>query len=132
MAESILFLTGHSARPRLEAVLGGMDTGFDWKVVDIGVNISPEQAIERAEELNPDVIGLSALLTTTMPQMGKIITAFRAKGYDYPILVGGAPVSREFAEAIGADGYGADAPEAVELVKKIVENATRADIVAAA
>lgn len=108
-------------------LVGMMLEGAGFKVIDIGVNISPEQAIEKAEELNPDVIGLSALLTTTMPQMGKIINAFRTRGDDYPIIVGGAPVSREFAEAIGSDGYGENAPEAVALVKQIVAEAACED-----
>ena len=115
-------------------LVGMMLEGAGFKVVDIGVNISPEQAIERAQELNPDVIGLSALLTTTMPAMGKIIDAFRTRGCDYPIIVGGAPVSPDFARLIRADGYAENAPEAVRLVKQIVASASRTehDLVATA
>ncbi len=101
-------------------LVGMMLEGAGFQVTDLGVNIGPEEAVARARELNPDVIGLSALLTTTMPQMGRIIDAFRKAGLTYPIIVGGAPVNETFAERIGADGYGADAPEAVELVKSII------------
>ena len=101
-------------------LVGMMLEGAGFKVVDIGVNISPQQAIEKANQLKPDIIGLSALLTTTMPQMGKIIDAFLARGDTCPIIVGGAPVNRIFAAAIGADGYGADAPGAVKLAHDLM------------
>jgi len=94
--------------------------GAGFSVVDIGINISPDEAIEKALELDPDVIGLSALLTTTMPQMGRIIRAFRERGLAYPIVVGGAPVTESFAKTIAADGYADDAPAAVELVKSLI------------
>ena len=109
-------------------LVGMMLEGAGFKVVDIGVNVSPEQALESAEELNPDVIGLSALLTTTMPSMGKIIDAFRSRGFDYPVVVGGAPVNPDFARLIGADGYGENAPEAVQLIKRIVAGAADTDL----
>ena len=94
--------------------------GAGYKVVDRGVNVAADEMLKRARELSPDVIGLSALLTTTMPQMAKIITAFRAAGEPYPIIVGGTPLTQEFADNIGADGYGADAPGAVNLVHSLV------------
>ena len=109
-------------------LVGMMLEGAGFKVVDIGVNVSPEQALESAEELNPDVIGLSALLTTTMPSMGKIIDAFRSRGLHYPIVVGGAPVNPDFARLIGADGYGENAPEAVQLIKQIMAGAADTDL----
>jgi 5-methyltetrahydrofolate--homocysteine methyltransferase len=103
-------------------LVGMMLEGAGYKVVDLGVNNSAEKILENARELNPDVIGLSALLTTTMPQMAKIITAFRAADEPYPIIVGGAPITQGFADHIGADGYGADAPGAVALVHSLVAN----------
>ncbi len=101
-------------------LVGMMMEGAGFTVVDIGVNISPEDAIEKARELNPDIVGLSALLTTTMPSMGKIITAFRKAELPYPVIIGGAPVTQAFADAIGADGYAEDAPQAVELAKRLM------------
>ena len=101
-------------------LVGMMLEGAGYKVVDLGVNIAASEMLEKARELNPDVIGLSALLTTTMPQMAKIITAFKAADEPYPIIVGGAPLTQEFADHIGADGYGADAPGAVKLVHLLV------------
>ena len=96
--------------------------GAGYKVHDMGVNNSGDDILEKARELKPDVIGLSALLTTTMPQMSKVIQQFRAEDEPYPIIVGGAPLTQDFADKIGADGYGADAPGAVNLVHTLVAN----------
>ena len=101
-------------------LVGMMLEGAGYKVVDMGVNITGDEILDKARELNPDVIGLSALLTTTMPQMSKIIKMFREADEPYPIIVGGAPLTQEFADQIGADGYGADAPGAVNLVHSLV------------
>ncbi len=101
-------------------LVGMMLEGAGYKVVDLGVNNSTEEILEKARELKPDVIGLSALLTTTMPNMSKVIKAFKAADEPYPIIVGGAPVTQEFADVIGADGYGPDAPGAVNLVHSLV------------
>jgi 5-methyltetrahydrofolate--homocysteine methyltransferase len=101
-------------------LVGMMLEGAGYSVVDMGVNVGIEDLLIKARELQPDVIGLSALLTTTMPQMGKFISAFRAADEPYPIIVGGAPLTQEFADAIGADGYGADAPGAVTLVRSLI------------
>ncbi|MFQ5622360.1 MAG: cobalamin-dependent protein [Paracoccaceae bacterium] len=101
-------------------LVGMMLEGAGYKVIDLGVNNAAEVIVEKARELKPDVVGLSALLTTTMPNMSKVIKAFRAAGVPCPIIVGGAPVTREFADVIGADGYGADAPGAVNLVHSLV------------
>ncbi len=94
--------------------------GAGYKVHDMGVNNSSDDILEKAREIKPDVVGLSALLTTTMPQMSKVIKEFRAADEPYPIIVGGAPLTQEFADLIGADGYGADAPGAVNLVHSLV------------
>ncbi|MGR3290796.1 MAG: cobalamin-dependent protein [Paracoccaceae bacterium] len=101
-------------------LVGMMLEGAGYKVVDLGVNNSAEVILEKAIELKPDVIGLSALLTTTMPNMAKVIKAFREADEPYPIIVGGAPVTQSFADIIGADGYGADAPGAVSLVHSLI------------
>ena len=101
-------------------LVGMMLEGAGYKVVDLGVNNSTEEILEKARELKPEVIGLSALLTTTMPNMSKVIKAFKAADEPYPIIVGGAPVTQEFADVIGADGYGPDAPGAVKLVHSLV------------
>ncbi len=92
--------------------------GFD--VVDLGVDLSAEKIVSKVRKLKPDVLALSTLLTTAMPQLEKVIGTLEAAGLrgSVKVMVGGAPVDREFAEKIGADGYGKDAGEAVELAKK--------------
>jgi 5-methyltetrahydrofolate--homocysteine methyltransferase len=94
--------------------------GAGFKVVDLGVNVKAEMIIETAKKVQADVIGLSALLTTTMPFMKLIVEQIKKEGMTVPVIVGGAPVSREFAAEIGADGYGDNAPEAVDLCKRLV------------
>ncbi len=101
-------------------LVGMMLEGAGYTVVDLGVNNAADDILEKARELKPDVIGLSALLTTTMPQMAKVITTFKKADEPYPIIVGGAPLTQDFADHIGADGYGADAPGAVKLVHSLV------------
>jgi 5-methyltetrahydrofolate--homocysteine methyltransferase len=101
-------------------LVGMMLEGAGFEVLDLGVNVSPEAAVDGVRVHNPDVVGLSALLTTTMPAMGRIIAAFERDGVTCPVIVGGAPVNRAFAERVGADGYAEDAPAAVELVKSLV------------
>jgi 5-methyltetrahydrofolate--homocysteine methyltransferase len=88
-----------------------------FKVIDLGVDNSAEQFIEAVKEHNPQVVGMSALLTTTMPFMKETIDAFVEEGIrdTVKIIVGGAPVSRQYAEEIGADGYGEDAISARDL-----------------
>ena len=96
--------------------------GAGFKVVDLGVDITIENLIQKIEEIKPDILGLSALLTTTMPEMKKVVEVLDSKGLrnDIKVMVGGAPVDANFAEKIGADGYGKDATEAVELAKRFV------------
>lgn len=96
--------------------------GAGFKVVDLGVDLSVEQLIARLEEVQPDILGLSALLTTSMPQMKKVIDALDAKGMRkrLKVMVGGAPVDEKFANAIGADGYGKNAAEAVTVARTFV------------
>ena len=94
--------------------------GAGFKVMDLGVDLSVEKLIDQVKALQPDILGLSALLTTTMPEMQKVIGELKAQGLrdKVKVLVGGAPVDRAFAEKIGADGYGANATEAVELARR--------------
>ena len=96
--------------------------GAGFSVIDLGVDISVEKLIEKLEEVKPAVLGLSALLTTTMPGMKNVIEILEAKGLrnDVKVIVGGAPVGSDFADKIGADGYGRDAAEAVQLVRRLV------------
>ena len=105
-------------------LVGMMLEGAGYQVVDLGVNKTKDEIMEKAQELRPDVVGLSALLTTSMPSMAKTVAAFKEQGLPYPVIVGGAPVTETFAETIGADGYGEDAPGAVSLVNDFVEGTT--------
>jgi 5-methyltetrahydrofolate--homocysteine methyltransferase len=101
-------------------LVGMMLEGAGYEVIDLGVNKKPEEILERANEINPDVVGLSALLTTSMPSMQKTVDLFKKMNSEYPVIVGGAPVTEEFAEVIKADGYGENAPLAVEAVNKLI------------
>jgi len=91
-----------------------MMEGKGLKVVDLGVDVSPEAFIQAAKENNADVIGLSALLTTTMPQMKNVVDAVKKEGLSCKVMIGGAPVTEEFAKEIGADLYTEDATSAAE------------------
>lgn len=93
-------------------------SGFD--VIDLGIDQPIEAFIAAAKEHKPDLIGLSALLTTTMPAMQETVKALKEGGITAKILVGGAPVSEEFAKQIGADGYCSDAAETVILSKSLL------------
>ncbi|MGE5256643.1 MAG: B12-binding domain-containing protein [Hyphomicrobiales bacterium] len=94
--------------------------GAGFKVMDLGVDLSVEKLIDQVKVLKPDILGLSALLTTTMPEMQKVISELKAQGLrdKVKVMVGGAPVDRVFSEKIGADGYGSNATEAVELARR--------------
>ena len=101
-------------------LVGMMLEGAGYEVVDLGVNATPDDILESAHQERPDVVGLSALLTTSMPSMQKTLKLFKEKDAPYPVIVGGAPVTQVFADHIGADGYGENAPEAVETVHRLV------------
>jgi 5-methyltetrahydrofolate--homocysteine methyltransferase len=96
--------------------------GAGFKVVDLGTDLNVEDLVQRIEEIKPDILGLSALLTTTMPEMNNIIGTLESKRLrnSVKVMVGGAPVDSSFAEKIGADGYGKDAAEAVNLARRFV------------
>ena len=101
-------------------LVGMMLEGAGFEVVDLGVDVSPEKFAQAAP--GAQVIGLSALLTTTMPTMGRVISALKDAGVreQVKIIVGGAPVTREFAAEIGADAYSTDAASAVRQVKALL------------
>lgn len=103
-------------------LVGAMLEGGGFEVIDLGVNVSPEKFIENAQSTGAQIVGMSALLTTTMPSMKKTIQAFTDAGLrdSIKMIVGGAPVSQRFADEIGADGYGENAPLSVQLAKKLV------------
>lgn len=98
--------------------------GAGFQVVDLGVDLGVEKLMAEIDAIKPDVLGLSALLTTTLSQMEEVIKALEANGLrnKIKVMVGGAPVKKSFAERIGADGYGADATEAVKLARELVES----------
>ena len=97
--------------------------GAGFTVVDIGVDIPAEKFVEAAKENKADIIGLSALLTTTMPAMKEIIEAVRKDPVtkNVKVIIGGAPLTQEYADSIGADGYAADASSAVDISEKLLK-----------
>ncbi|MBN9669908.1 corrinoid protein [Roseibium aggregatum] len=99
-----------------------MMEGAGFEVIDIGINNPVENYLAAIEEHKPDILGMSALLTTTMPYMKVVIDEMKEKGIrdDYIVLVGGAPLNEEFGEAVGADGYCRDAAVAVEMAKDLI------------
>ena len=96
--------------------------GAGFSVVDVGVDISAEKYVEAAKENKAQIVGLSALLTTTMPSMKEIIEALRkdTDTKNVKVIIGGAPVTQEYADSIGADGYAADASSAVDISEKLL------------
>jgi 5-methyltetrahydrofolate--homocysteine methyltransferase len=95
-----------------------MMKGAGFEVIDLGVDISPEKFVEQAKATGIGLIGMSALLTTTMPAIEKTIQALKDAGVDAKIMIGGAPVTQGYADKVGADGYAADAATAVDVAKK--------------
>lgn len=96
--------------------------GAGFEVCDLGVDVEPEVYIEKAEEIGADIIGMSALLTTTMPNMKDLIDLLQEKGLrdKYIVMIGGAPVNETFAQEIGADYYTPDAASATETAREAV------------
>ncbi len=103
-----------------------MMEGAGFEVVDLGINNPVEKYLAAIEEHKPDILGMSALLTTTMPYMKVVIDTLKEKGMrnDYLVLVGGAPLNEAFADAIGADAYCRDAAVAVETAKSLLSQRT--------
>jgi 5-methyltetrahydrofolate--homocysteine methyltransferase len=95
--------------------------GANFAVIDLGTNVPADKFVTAAKEHKAQIVGLSALLTTTMPAMKTTIEAIRAAGLNgVKILIGGAPVTRDYANEIGADGYGSDAASAVDVARRLV------------
>jgi len=97
-----------------------MMKGAGFEVVDLGVDVSAEKFVAQSKATGVQLIGLSALLTTTMPAMEKTVKALRAAGVSAKVLIGGAPVTQGYAAKINADGYAPDAASAVDLAKSLV------------
>ena len=95
--------------------------GANIEVFDLGVNVSPAKFVEAVKAHKPKLVGLSALLTTTMPAMRDIVKAVREAGVSVKIVIGGAPITQEFAREIGADGYAPDAGSAVDAAMALLQ-----------
>jgi len=94
--------------------------GAGFEVIDLGVDVTAEKFVEHAKSTGAKVIGMSALLTTTMPAMEKVIRALKDAGCNVKTMIGGAPVTQAYADKIGADGYAADAASAVDVAKALL------------
>ena len=103
-------------------LVGMMMEGAGFDVIDLGVDVSADAFMEALKKNDAHILGMSALLTTTMPEMRKNIEALKEAGmrHDIKVMIGGAPVTAEYAEQIGADGYSADAASAVDLAKSFL------------
>ena len=101
-------------------LVGMMWKGAGFEVVDLGVNVPAERFVEAARARGAHIVGVSALLTTTMPNMRAVVEAVRAAGLPAKVVIGGAPTTPEFAAQIGADGHAADAGAAVELARRLL------------
>ena len=101
--------------------------GAGFTVHDLGVNVAPEKFVEQVTQHEPDIVGFSAFLTTTMPMFKANINALQKAGIrdQVIVMVGGAPVTQEYADAVGADGYAADASTAVRMAKQLIEQHRR-------
>jgi 5-methyltetrahydrofolate--homocysteine methyltransferase len=94
--------------------------GAGYRIIDLGADVSPEKFAAAAKEGRADIVALSALLTTTMIQMKNIVETLRTHGLKIPVIIGGAPVTREYADQIKAEGFAPDAASAVEEVGKLI------------
>src|SRR5215510_13930097 len=103
-------------------LVGMMLEGAGFEVIDLGINTDADKFLAALEEHKPDILGMSALLTTTMPYMKVVIDTMKEKGIrdDFVVLVGGAPLNEEFGKAVGADAYCRDAAIAVETAKGLL------------
>ena len=105
-----------------KSMVGVLLVAQGFRVLDVGADVSAAKFVKAVKENGADILALSALLTTTAPQMGKVISALTEAGLreQVKIMVGGGAITQEFADSIGADGYGATAPGAVELAKSLL------------
>jgi 5-methyltetrahydrofolate--homocysteine methyltransferase len=97
-----------------------MMKGAGFEVIDLGVDVSPEKFVEQSKTRSVNLVGISALLTTTMPSMEKTVKALKSSGVKVKVMIGGAPVTQGYADKIGADAYAADAATAVDKAKAFV------------
>jgi len=98
--------------------------GANFEVIDLGTNVQPAKFVQAVTEHNAQIVGLSALLTTTMPAIKTTVDALRAANVDVTkIIIGGAPVTQEYADQVGADGYAPDAASAVEVARRLLTTA---------
>ena len=106
-----------------KTIVAAMLTANGFEVIDLGVDVPTETFVEKVKEHQPQILALSALLTTSMPMQKEVIEALEKAGLrdKVKVIIGGAPTSREWAKEIGAEGYGANAAEAVEIAKKLVQ-----------
>jgi len=104
-------------------IVASLLEGNGYQVIDLGVNVSKESFVQAVEKHKPEVLGMSTLLTTTMPEMERVILELKNKALrdKIKVIIGGAPVSQEYAEKIQADGYGEDAQQGVEIINKWIE-----------
>jgi 5-methyltetrahydrofolate--homocysteine methyltransferase len=100
-----------------------MLTGGGLKVVDAGTDVAPDKFIELCKTNNAELIAMSALLTTTMPQMAEVVKSLKDAGVETKTIIGGAPVTQSYADEIGADGYAPDAASAVDLARQLIPGA---------
>jgi len=107
-------------------LVGIMLRGAGFEVIDLGINVEADKYLAALEEHQPNILGMSALLTTTMPYMKVVIDTMKERGIrdDYIVMVGGAPLNEEFGAAIGADAYCRDAATAVETAKELIRKAS--------
>jgi 5-methyltetrahydrofolate--homocysteine methyltransferase len=103
-------------------LVGMMLEGGGFEIHDLGVDVKPEDFVAAVKKHNANILGLSALLTTTMPAMEETVAALKEAGLDkVKVMIGGAPVTKAFADKIGANGYSEDAPSAVELARSLAK-----------
>ena len=101
-------------------LVGMMMKGAGFDVIDMGVDVSTEDFVAKVKETGAQLVGLSALLTTTMPAMEATVKAFKDAGLEAKVMIGGAPVTQAYADKIGADGFSADAASAVDVAKGLI------------
>ncbi|MFP4106915.1 MAG: corrinoid protein [Phycisphaerae bacterium] len=104
-------------------LVGMMLTGGGLRVIDAGTDVPAEKFVELCKENNARIVAMSALLTTTMPQMAEVVKALKDSGIEVKTMIGGAPVTQSYADEIGADGYSADAASAVDLARELISAA---------
>jgi 5-methyltetrahydrofolate--homocysteine methyltransferase len=97
-----------------------MMKGAGFEVIDLGVDVTSEKFVEKAKTTGAQLVGISTLLTTTMPKMEKTLKDLRNAGLKTKVMIGGAPVTQNYADKIGADGYAADAASAVDVAKRLI------------